>query len=172
MGDGGAGGEWGDVAAFDLVEAGFAADAAGAGDVEVAVEEGGVEGDVGAEIDGDLVVLLIAGTRFIIDAVAEAVDVVARGDEAFGVEEASGEFEVVAGGAHGDGDGAGCAVVTEADFERFFGGEDVFLEFGASGFDDADAGAGLAATSTFHGCVSYQSAARVVATRSMRTRAL
>ncbi len=95
------------------VERGFAADAAAGGGVEVALEVGGVYGDAGAEADADGVVLLLGDGA---DAVLHALDLVGAADDAFGEEEAGGELEVVAGGAHGDGEGEGLGGGEEADF--------------------------------------------------------
>ncbi len=52
---------------------------------------------VGAEIDGDLVVLLTVRAGVVADAVAETIDVVPMVDNALGEQEAGSQLEVVTG---------------------------------------------------------------------------
>jgi hypothetical protein len=59
-------------------------------------------------------------------AMRESAEVRGLGEDAFGQEKAGGEIVVVARGAHGDGD----ASSVDADFEGFFGGEEVGLVSG------------------------------------------
>jgi hypothetical protein len=63
---------------------------------------------------------------FIAIAMFDAEDVLRTMDNTLGEKETGGEFAVVAGGAHGDADGA----AADADLEGFFLGEIVVLLMG------------------------------------------
>lgn len=73
---------------------------------------------------------------------ADLFDVSGPGDDAFGEEQACGEVEVVPGGAHGHAQRAHLAFAidneAEADFERFFGGDNVAHALAAAVADTVD----------------------------------
>ncbi len=93
--EGGAVGD-GRVGGGDGFDGGFAAEATGGGTEEVAGEALEVEGDaVGEEDEG----VVVAGFG------VDGGDLFGAGDDGFGEEEAGGEFAVVAGSAHEDGEG-------------------------------------------------------------------
>jgi len=101
-GDGGVGGG-------DRLDGGLSAEAAGGGAEEVAGEAGEIEGDaVGEEDEG----VVVAGFG------VDGGDLVGAGDDGLGEEEAGGEFAVVAGGAHEDGEG----VAVDDELEGFLDG--------------------------------------------------
>ena len=99
-------------------ERGFAADAAAGGGVEVALEIGEGDGDAGCKFDEDDVALGLVGQDLVrlrrrgdLPAqVGDGGDIRGVEEDAFGEEEAGDQFEVVARGAHGDGDGSGWCV--------------------------------------------------------------
>ena len=107
----------------DGFDGGFAAEAAARAGEDVA-------GEV-IEIDADVrryenVEDIAEDSVFAREAVGDFHDVLALVEEAFGEEETAGEFLVVAGGAHRDGD----AAALDADFERFLAGDPVVLRRG------------------------------------------
>ena len=80
-----------------------------------------------AELDGDDVELLLGGERRV-GAVGDGAQVVGRGEHALGVQEAGGELEVVARGAHRDRDPVGGAARPgQPDLERLLGREPVLV---------------------------------------------
>lgn len=113
------------MAGGDGVEGGFAAEAATAGGEDVAGEGGEVDGGGRAEEDVNDVAGGVGGGGALVD----LEDIGGGGDDALGEEEAGGELRVVAGGAHGEGDGA----AFDADFERFFEGDGVVERRGIRG---------------------------------------
>ena len=100
------------------VDAGLAAHPARAGRGEIALDSGARGCDVIGEEDIDH----IAGVRSVrAGAVAGRADVGGVMDHAFGDEEPGGELDVVAGGAHRDGQRS----AVDADLQRFLGGDEV-----------------------------------------------
>ena len=100
------------------VDAGLAAHPARAGRGEIALDSGARGCDVIGEEDIDH----IAGVRSVrAGAVAGRADVGGVMDHAFGDEEPGGELDVVAGGAHRDGQRS----AVDADLQRFVGGDEV-----------------------------------------------
>ena len=98
------------------VHAGFAADAATGGGEDVAGEPVEVDFLRGGDEDIDDAGSLGGG-----GAEGDLEEIGRGGDDAFGEEEAGGEFAVAAGAAHDDGDGA----AVDADFEGSFDGDGV-----------------------------------------------
>ena len=114
--EGGAVGD-GWVGGGDGVDGGFSAESAGGGAEEVAGETLEIEGDVvGEENEG----VVFAGVG------VDVGDLVGVADDGFGEEKPGGEFAVVAGGAHEDGEG----VAVDDELEGFLDGS-VVAERGA-----------------------------------------
>lgn len=120
---------WEGFAVFNIecLKRRFATHSATGGGVEIALQPFPVDLDVRLKLDGELV--RFGSTGF------DRCDVIARFDEAFGEEEAGGEFYIVAGGSHGDRDGLGVpailVAIAETDFKGFLDGYDI----GDSGVD-------------------------------------
>src|SRR5690606_2722385 len=108
------------------LEGRLAADAAARRGVEVTLEAIEIDVDAGRELDADDVDQAVRGGRA---ARAYGRDVVRAADDAFGVEEAYGELEVLAGRAHRDGNAplAVLAVheIAEPDLEWLLGRDHV-----------------------------------------------
>jgi hypothetical protein len=96
------------------LDAGFAADAAAGAEEGLAFEQNGSGLDVLGEFDADDVVGLIGLGG---GAMADGADVVEVLDDSLGKQEAEHEFEVVARGAHGDGEFALGAICGRAEAE-------------------------------------------------------
>ncbi len=147
----GPGGIVGRDAELQGVEPGLAADAAGAGREEVAVETGELGlGHARRQLDFEDVGA--AGVRTL--AGGGAAHLPAVSDHAFGEEEAQGQLGVGARGAHGDGHGARAVPLDQADLQRLLGGHVVRPLLGPSGTDPEDAGvrlAGLCDAEAAHG---------------------
>ncbi len=109
------------AALTDGVDRGLAADAATGGGEEVALHLSGIEFAV-AQFDFNRVVFAAALRGL----GAEAGELAEIFDEAFGEEEAGGEFSVMAGSAHGDSE----RVAVDADFKGFFDSERVVIGAG------------------------------------------
>ena len=60
-----------------------------------------------------------------VDAVRNALDLVARSNDSLAVQKTRGEFEIVAGRAHRDRNRLGCAARDDANLERLFGHDGV-----------------------------------------------
>ena len=116
------------------VDARLATESAGGSGDEVAGTPDRRQGRARHQVDAEHVVLLGLVLR---DAVADGADL-ARLHEALGDEEAGGQLEVVAGGAHGDGQG----VAVDADLEGLLGGQGVELNLAGILLDPEQAALG------------------------------
>jgi hypothetical protein len=110
----------------DGFDGSFAAEAATGGAENVAGEAREIESDVGREENVEDVAGESGFWRG--TAMGDFGDVGAAFENAFRQEKAGGEFFVVAGSAHGDGDG----FAADADFERFFDCEGIVVGDGSS----------------------------------------
>jgi hypothetical protein len=104
----------------DCVEGCLAADTAGRGCVEVPLDscDGSRYAGGQAEVEDVVGVAPFVITGIAVPGVADVVD---AADDAFGVQESVCQLDIVAGGAHGDGQG----FAVDAEFEGFFDGERV-----------------------------------------------
>ena len=93
----------------------------------MALEALEIEGDGVGEIDADSVGLALVG--FADSTVTDLEDLIVGFDDALGEEKSDGEFGVVAGRSHRDGDGvvdsAAPDRIADADLEGLFNGEEV-----------------------------------------------
>lgn len=118
------------------IDAGFTADAAAGTEEGLAFEQDGGGLDVFFEFDAHEV---FAQTGLELGAMADGADVFEALDDSLSEKEAEDEFQIVAWGAHGDGqlalDAFRGGAESEVDGEGFLGGEEIFLSSCGEGVD-------------------------------------